>query len=63
MRMVSMLALAGAMSLATASIATNAAEEVKGGAMMKAAKVQEIAGKKNPTNPITLGSISLTRRT
>ena len=34
MRMVSMLALAGAMSLATASIA---AEEVKGGAMMKAA--------------------------
>jgi alcohol dehydrogenase (cytochrome c) len=37
MRMVSMLALAGAMSLATASIAANAAEEVKGGAMMKAA--------------------------
>ena len=37
MRMVSMLALAGAMSLATGSIAANAAEEVKGGAMMKAA--------------------------
>jgi alcohol dehydrogenase (cytochrome c) len=37
MRMVSMLALAGAMSLAAASIGANAAEEVKGGAMMKAA--------------------------
>jgi alcohol dehydrogenase (cytochrome c) len=37
MRMVSTLALAGAVSLAAVSIAANAAEEVKGGAMMKAA--------------------------
>src|ERR1700677_3311610 len=37
MRMVSMLALAGAMSLAAASIGANAAGEVKGRAMMKAA--------------------------
>src|SRR5271168_3751365 len=43
MRMVSILALVGAMSLAAASIGANAAEEVKGGAMMKAA----------PTGPAT----------
>src|ERR1700677_2109966 len=43
MRMVSMLALAGAMSLAVVSIGGDAAEEGRGGAMMKAA----------PTGPAT----------